>query len=98
MNKEELIEAYKQFIGNQLDDAGAHYDYGVNFAKLGMYKEAIEAFKEAIRIRPDYATAHYNIRIVYLELGDRNDALREHSILKNLDPQKAKKLFDLIYK
>lgn len=49
-------------------------------------------------ILPDYAEAYYNLGITHLAGGDRGMALEEYKILKNLDPQLANKLFNLIYK
>jgi len=63
-----------------------------------MYKEAIEAYKQAIRITPDLANAHYNLGVAYLILNDRGSALEEYKILKELNPEMANKLFNLIYK
>lgn len=94
----EAIEAYKQAIRIKPDDAVAHYNLGVAYGKAGKYEEEIEAYKQAIRIKPDYAVAHYNLGVSYLASGDRGMALEEYKILKDLDPQRANKLFNLIYK
>ncbi len=40
------IEAYKQAIRINPDDAEAHYNLGVAYDESGMYKEAIEAYKQ----------------------------------------------------
>jgi len=96
MYKEE-IKAYKQAIRIKPDHAGAHYNLGVAYVGLGMYKEAVEAYKQAIRIKPDHAEAHNNLGLSYLFLNDRGSALGEYKILKDLDPQMANKLFNLIY-
>ena len=94
----EAIEAFKQTIRIKPDDAEAHYNLGVAYGKnLGMYREAIEAFKQAIRIKPDFAKAHYNLGLDYLAVNDRGSALEEYKILKDLDPESANKLFNLIY-
>jgi len=62
-----------------------------------MHREAVESYKQAIRIKPDLAEAHYKLGIAYLIKGDRGSALEEYKILKVLDPESAKKLFNLIY-
>ena len=93
----EAIEAYKQSIRISPDYAATHYNLGLNYGKLGMYKEAIEASKQAIRINPDYAMAHNNLGIFCLLIGNKEKALQEYKILKTLDPEKAEKLFKLIY-
>ena len=43
-------------------------------------------------------TIDSNLGLVYLILNDRGAALNEYKILKDLDPEKANELFNLIYK
>ena len=45
----EAIEAYKQAIRINPDDAKAHSNLGNAYDSSGMNKEAIEAYKQAIR-------------------------------------------------
>ncbi|MFA4918822.1 MAG: tetratricopeptide repeat protein [Thermodesulfovibrionales bacterium] len=97
-NYKESIEAYKQAIRIKPDFAMAHNNLGATYGKLGMDKEAIEAYEQAIRIKPDFAMAHYNLGFYCLILNDRGSALNEYKILKDLDTEKANKLFNLIYK
>jgi tetratricopeptide (TPR) repeat protein len=94
----EAIESYKQAIRIKPDDAEAHLNLGVSYAKLGMYRESIEACLQAIRIKPDYADAHYGLGVIYFIFNDRGSALEQYKILKDLDPEKANELFNLIYK
>ena len=96
-NHTKALEAYKQAIHIDPDDARAHNNLGVVYIQLGFYKDAIEAFKQAIRIDPNNANAHGGLGHVYFLIGDRNSALNEYKILKELDIDKANKLFDMIY-
>jgi tetratricopeptide (TPR) repeat protein len=91
-------EAFKQLTRLQPDDAEAHYGLGTAYANLGRYQEAIEAFKKAIRIKPDDAKAHFGLGLTYSLLDDKGAALKEYKILKNIDKEKADKLFNVIYK
>jgi Flp pilus assembly protein TadD len=93
---QEAVDAFKEAIRIKPDYAEAHTNLGTAYSQSGKYQEAIESFKEAIRIKPDNAVAHYNLGLTYVRLKDRNSALSEYGILKNLDPERAKKLFDLI--
>jgi len=93
----EAIEAYKQAIRIDPDDAETHNNLGFAYSELGNHVKAIEAYKQAIRIDPDYIEAHCLLGVTYLIIGDRNSALNEYKILKELDIDKANKLFDLIY-
>ena len=91
------IETYKQEVEKNPDDALAHYNLGVGYGESGMYEEAIESFKQAIRIDPDDAGAHFNLGEAYHLSNDRDSALEQYKILKNLGPELANKLSDLIY-
>ena len=93
----EEIEAYKQAIRIKPDYADVHTNLGICYINLGRYNEAIEACKQAIRINPDDAKAHHTLGGVYFFVGDNDLALDEYKILKNLDTELAKVLFDLIY-
>jgi tetratricopeptide (TPR) repeat protein len=87
----------EQALQIQPDNAQAHNDLGLAHGKTGKHREAIKAFKEAILLKPDYAEAHYNLAITYLILKDKDSALREYSVLKNIDHERSVRLFDLIH-
>jgi len=93
----EAIEAYKQAIRIEPNDFWAYLSIGLNYDALGRYYEAIDAYKQAIRIKPDNPMAHFRLGLVYLSVGDRSMALEQYRILKDLDTEKANKLFNLIY-
>lgn len=94
----EAILAYKQGIRLRPDFAKAHYGLGVAYGKSRRYTEAIAAFKQTIRIKPDDAKAHYGLGTAYFRVGDKGSALDQYRILKDLDKERANKLFNLIYK
>jgi tetratricopeptide (TPR) repeat protein len=92
----ELGMHQEQALQIQPDNEQAHNDLGLAYGKSGKHREAIKAFKEAILMKPDYAEAHYNLAITYLILKDKDAALREYTVLKNIDQERAIWLFDLI--
>jgi tetratricopeptide (TPR) repeat protein len=87
----------EQALQIQPDNAQAHNDLGLAYSKSGKHREAIKAFKEAILIKPDHAEAHYNLAITYLILKDKDAALLEYNVLKNIDLERAIRLFELIH-
>jgi len=94
----EAVDAFRQVIILRPDTAAETYSVISNiYYECGMYKDSIECCKRAIRINPDYAKAHYGLGATYLEVGEKGMALEEYKILKDLDPQLAKDLFNLIY-
>ncbi len=70
------------------------FEKGLALSKAKKYKEEIEAYKQAVNIKPDYSEAHFNLGLSYIILGDRDSALAEYKILKDLDPQMAKNLYE----
>jgi tetratricopeptide (TPR) repeat protein len=104
----EAMEVFKQVLSLWLihespsfqmkpDFAEAYNNLGAASVGAGMYREAIETFREAIQIKPDFADAHYNLGMSYLILNNKHGASCEYTILINLDPHSANKLFNLIY-
>lgn len=94
---QEAIDALKQAIRIKSDLARAHNNLGAAYVKLGRWQTAIDAYKQAIRIEPEYAFAHYSLGLAYLGFGDKASAFDEYKILKDLDREKANRLFNLIY-
>lgn len=93
----DAIEAFKQTIRIEPDDAMAHIGVCTAYHGLSKFNKAIESCKTAVRIEPDNAIAHSVLGSSYYFLGDRGSALEEYKILKDLDPQMANELFNLIY-
>ncbi len=71
----ETIEALKQAVKINPDDADAHFNLGAAYFELGMYKETIEAYKQVIRINPDDADAHAMLGVAYGETGMYKEAI-----------------------
>ena len=91
------IEDAREEVRNNPDDAKAHKNLGGAYGYSGKYKEAIESFKQAIRIDHDYAGARFSLGFTYVNINDRDSALEQYEILKSLDTERAKELFDYIY-
>jgi len=53
-------------------------------------------YKEAIQLEPNYVFAHYRLGGAYIIIGNREAALEQYEILKELDPDKAQALLNLI--
>jgi Trypsin-like serine proteases, typically periplasmic, contain C-terminal PDZ domain len=95
---QEAVEAYKEVIRLKPDLAEAYCNLALAYAHLDRYQEAVKAYKQAIRVKPEYTEAHYDLGATYLILGDKGSAVEEYKILKDLDKEKANKLFNFIYK
>ncbi len=86
----DTIESYKQAIRINPDDASAHYNLGVTYYELGMYKEMIESCKQAIKIDPDDASVHNNLGLAYGKSGKYEEAIESYKQALRIDPDDAK--------
>jgi tetratricopeptide (TPR) repeat protein len=68
------------------------------FSKTGRRKQAIGSYKQSVLLKPDLAEAHNNLAILYLRRGERGLALEQHSLLKLINYEMAKRLFAVIYR
>jgi tetratricopeptide (TPR) repeat protein len=93
----DAVAAYKQVALLKPGDAVAYDNLGVAYLKLKQYVEAVEAFRQAIRLKPDFGRAYYNLGLAYLAQNDRDSALEQYNILKTIDPDRADKLYTVIY-
>lgn len=93
----EAIAIHKIIVQLKPGDGTAYDNLGVSHLKLKQYAEAVEAFKQAIRLKPDFGRAYYNLALVYLTLNDRDSALEQYNLLKTIDPDRADKLYTVIY-
>lgn len=94
----EAIDAFEQAIRIKPYHAEAHNNLGVSYEELGRYPEAVDAYYEAVRLKPDYVLAIRNLGGAYLLCGKKGFALEEYRILKDMDSNLAKELFNLIHK
>ncbi len=70
---EEKIEAYKQAIRINPDDAEAHTNLGLAYNNLGMYKEAIESFKQQEnRGNKGVGSTYIGYGFNFLQIGTKN--------------------------
>jgi len=93
---DEANETYKKQVRANPTDGGAYGDLAYTYDRLGRYREAIQAYKEGIRLDPGNTHFHYRLALDYMGQVDIWSALGEYQILKDLDQDKAKELFDSI--
>ena len=95
---EEAVKAYQEAVARNPGDAEARTSLAAVLRKMGKTEEARRELLEAIRAEPKYAPAHYHLGRLLLDEGNRGAALEEYKVLKELDADRANKLFDLVYK
>jgi GR25 family glycosyltransferase involved in LPS biosynthesis len=69
------IISYKQFIEQRPSHPHVYQVYhfvGIEYFKIGKYKQALKQIKRALKLKPDYADAWYNRALVEEKLGVEN--------------------------
>ncbi len=95
---QEAVEAFRDAIRINPDIAQIHYSLSHSYIRLGFDEKAVRALKDAIRINPGYVSAHYSLGLLYLRMDDKKAALKQFNLLKSLDEEKARELFNMIYR
>ena len=104
----EEINACKQAIKTDPDDASAYYDLGNAHFNSGKQidlinqpideieaKEAIESYKQAIRLDPDHKSAHSSLGAAYIESGKYEEAIESCKQAISIDPDYADAHYNL---
>ncbi len=87
---------YRDLVAMHPADAMAQLNLGIVSARLGLHGEAVKAFRKAAELRRGFPLTHYLLGLSLSLAGDREAALRQHEILKKLDPQRAALLLEQI--
>jgi tetratricopeptide (TPR) repeat protein len=94
----DAVQAFSKFTEFKPQNADAFHNIGISYLQLKKYEQALEPLQKAIELRQDYDYAHYHLGICYFALKDRFSANEEHKILKDLNPDLAAKLWNIINK
>jgi S1-C subfamily serine protease/Tfp pilus assembly protein PilF len=89
------VEAYKQAIHINPNDAIAYNNLGGAYMNLRLYKDAIEAYKQAIRIDPNNPTAYRFLGSAYMSLSLYKDAIEAYTQAIRIEPDNALAHLDL---
>ncbi|HEV2721415.1 MAG TPA: tetratricopeptide repeat protein, partial [Thermoanaerobaculia bacterium] len=68
-----------------LQKPAAQDDFGVQMAKMNLWREAMFRFKRAVQIDPNDARAHNNLAVAYEANGDFENARKEYLEALKLD-------------
>ena len=93
---EEAIRGLKEAIKTNPNDTTQYSELGDLYSYLEYNEDAITSYQQAIHIEPSIAETHYKLAIVYLKTDNKDSAWEEYKILKSLDEELAKELFDLL--
>jgi tetratricopeptide (TPR) repeat protein len=94
---DEALDTLRHAIALAPDNAEIHYAMGAIFHDRNLPSEELQSYIQAIRSDPQMVPAHFSIALLFLRQGNPQLALREYAILKNLDEDAARRLFEMIY-
>jgi tetratricopeptide (TPR) repeat protein len=60
-------------------------NFGVNMARMNLWREALFRFKRAVQLNPNDAMAHNNLAVAYEANGDFDSAAKEYREAMRLD-------------
>ena len=80
------IEAFRNALGINPDDAQAHYNLGCIYQNLGRYEDALTSYRAAAAARPDYALPYCNIGALALGFGRYKESAEALEKAVALDP------------
>jgi tetratricopeptide (TPR) repeat protein len=95
---DEAEQAYLRAAKLEPREAKAYVGLGVVYAAQNYAEKAATAFEKAVEVKPKYAQAHFNLALIYNAIGKKTEAIEQQRILRELDPDLAKKLAELIGK
>jgi len=84
---DKAIEATKQMIDLDPQDADAIYNLGYMYVKLKNYDDAIATFKTAIEVRPDFEFAYSNLGYCYIQQKKYNESIDTYKKLVEINPE-----------
>jgi tetratricopeptide (TPR) repeat protein len=88
------LEDAQEAVRQNPNDANAHYNLGVSYAKSGRHQESIPFFKEVIRINPNFS-AHYGLGVSYAKLGQYQEAIASFKEVIRINPNFAEAHYNL---
>jgi len=94
---EESAEACWRAVTVSPRDVNALLCLGVARYHMGLYSEAAQAFEAVVEVDAQNASAHYSLGLCRLFGEDPDGALAEYKILKDLDPDLARDLYDRMF-
>lgn len=97
----EAVPLYKKAIELNPSDSFYYSELGMTYIKMGQNDNAVEVMKKAVELSPLECEYYINLAIVYFK--DKNNPVEALNLLnsglaKVNDPQKKKKIEDLIRK
>ena len=92
----ESIDAYKKALELGYTSKSIHERLGTLYLISGEYDRAIQAFQATIQLDSKDPKSHFNLAIAFFMKGDKDSAWQEYAILRSLDEELSRRLWDII--
>ena len=93
---DEAIVSFNKVVSLDANNSPAYIGLGNAYAQKGKTDEAIASFNKAISLDAKNIYAYYALGSVYVSLEEKDLALEQYDILKGLDKDLAKQLYEQI--
>lgn len=94
------LDAFKQSIAAYRAvtkmSADEHFYLGNACLQTNQSEQAIAAFRQAIKLRQNFAQPYLSLGVAYSTAGNQRAALEVYESLKQIDPERAGKLYKVI--
>ena len=91
------LEFHKSNAINAPGNWRAHYNYGLELYKKGLYRQAVEQFDETLRLEPRHLSAHQDLGLSYTMLQDYEQALSHFNTMLQAVPDFPDTYYNLGY-
>ncbi len=71
--------------GIDLEKSSSQLNFGVQAARMNLWREALFRFQRATQLEPDSALAHNNLAVAYEGIGEFDKARAEYNLALKLD-------------
>jgi Tfp pilus assembly protein PilF len=94
---DDAIAAFRQALSIDPESAGTWYNLGLAYGKgPERWNDAVDAQRQALRIDPKHVYAWKALALTYYLSGNNTAALDAARNLRQLDPEKAEEVFNII--
>ena len=94
----EKVEELEMAVKDSPKDAKELLRLGAAYLEMKEFQNAIDTLRKSIEFEPNNPRTHFCLGFAYLGVGNKEASLEQYDILKSLDENYAKKLFQQIYK
>lgn len=90
------IREYKKAVEIDPNHNNAYYNLGIAYGRMDKWGKAKDIYKKLSQRQPEDMDAHYNLALLGIILDDKKLVVKEYKILKELAPNLAQEIANII--